>query len=50
MTLTVKELECIARILKSGNNVELKKVNGEIQIIEIQRKLKMKTPIQAGDK
>ena len=35
----------IHRILKKGNTVELKKVNGMLVIVEIQRKVKNKTSI-----
>lgn len=35
----------INRILKKGNTVELKKVNGMLVIVEIQRKVKNKTSI-----
>ncbi len=35
----------ISRILKKGNTVELKKVNGTLVIVEIQRKVKSRTSI-----
>lgn len=35
----------INRILKKGNTVELKKVNGMLVIVEIQRKVKNRTSI-----
>ncbi len=34
----------IYRILRKGNTVEVKKENGKIVIVEIQRKMKMKAP------
>lgn len=33
----------ILAILKKGNNVELKKENGKLVVVEIQRKVKIKT-------
>ncbi len=35
----------ISRILKKGNTVEIKKVNGTLVIVEIQRKVKNRTSI-----
>lgn len=35
----------IGRILKKGNTVEIKKVNGALVIVEIQRKVKNRTSI-----
>ena len=34
----------IYRILRKGNTVEVKKENGKIVIVEIQRKVKIKSP------
>lgn len=44
MTLTEEVLKTIESALKHGNTVELKKVNGQIQVIEIKRQLKIKAP------
>ena len=41
-------LEKILLILKRGNTAEVKRVGGEIQIIEIQRKIKHRTTIITG--
>lgn len=38
----------ILAILKRGNTVEIKRVGGEIQIIEIQRKIKERMTITTG--
>lgn len=38
----------ILLILKRGNTVEVKRVNGEIQIIEIQRKIKHRMTVATG--
>lgn len=38
----------VERILKNGSTVEIKLVAGEIQIIEIKRKLKIKIPLETG--
>lgn len=38
-------IEEIARILKHGNTVELKKENNKLVVVEIQRKVKTKTSI-----
>lgn len=38
----------IIRILKSGSTIELKLIAGEIQVIEIKRKLKQKIPLETG--
>jgi hypothetical protein len=35
----------IYRILRKGNTVEIKKENGKIVLVEIQRKAKMKAPV-----
>lgn len=40
--------EKILSILKHGNSAEIKRVNGEIQIIEIQRKMKHRMTITTG--
>ncbi len=37
--------EVIKKILRNGNSVELKKENGKIVVVEIQRKVKTKTLI-----
>lgn len=36
-------VETIAKILKRGDTVELKKENGKLVVVEIQRKVKIKT-------
>lgn len=38
----------ILPILKRGNAAEVKRVNGEIQIVEIQRKIKHRMTITTG--
>lgn len=38
MILTQSQVDTISEILHRGNTVEIKKVNGQIQIIEIRRK------------
>ena len=38
-------IESITRILKRGNSVELKKENGKLVVVEIERKVKTKTSI-----
>ncbi len=38
-----KVIEEILRILKRGNTVELKKVSGQIVVVEIERKVKVKS-------
>lgn len=38
-----KVIEEILRILKRGNTVELKKVSGQIVVVEIERKVKIKS-------
>ncbi len=38
-------VEAINRILKRGNSVELKKENGKLVVVEIERKVKTKTSI-----
>ena len=43
LTLPPEVVAEIQRCLDRGNTVELKKVRGEIQVIEISRKLKIKT-------
>jgi len=42
--LPEKVVEAITEALRKGNDVELKKVNGQIVVVEIQRKLKVKSP------
>lgn len=42
---TPETLRSIIAILKKGNNVELKKENGNIVIVEIERKVKSKRPL-----
>lgn len=37
-----KTIEEILRILKRGNTVEVKKVNGQLVVVEIERKVKVK--------
>lgn len=41
-------LEKILSILKRGNTAEVKRVGGEVQIIEIQRKIKHRMTIATG--
>jgi len=36
-------IETISKILKKGNSVELKKENGKLVVVEIERKVKAKT-------
>lgn len=43
-----KMLATILPILKRGNTVEIKRVGGEIQIIEIQRKIKHRMTVTTG--
>ena len=38
-------IEIIMQILKKGNSVELKREQGRLVVVEIQRKVKNKTPI-----
>lgn len=38
-----KVIEEILRILKHGNTVEVKKVGGQIVVVEIERKVKIKS-------
>lgn len=38
-------IEVITRILKKGNSAELKKENGKLVVVEIERKVKTKTSI-----
>lgn len=38
-------IEAIVRILKKGNSAELKKENGKLVVVEIERKVKTKTSI-----
>lgn len=43
--ITAEIENTIKRILKSGNSVELKRENGKLVVVEIQRKVKTKTLI-----
>ena len=43
--LSQEVIEEINRILKHGNTVELKRENGKLVVVEIQRKAKIKTSI-----
>lgn len=45
-TITPEITEMIARILKRGNTVELKKERGQLVIVEITRQVKNKTFIK----
>ena len=36
-------IDMIVKILKKGNSVELKKENGKLVVVEIERKVKTKT-------
>lgn len=38
----------IAQILSRGSDAEVKKVHGEVVVVEIRRKLRIKTPAQVG--
>ena len=40
---TTEVIEEILRVLKHGNSVELKKENNRLVVVEIQRKVKIKT-------
>jgi hypothetical protein len=40
---TTEVIEEIQRILKHGNSVELKRENSRLVVVEIQRKVKIKT-------
>lgn len=42
---SVEALDTIRSILKKGNSAELKRENGKLVIVEIQRKVKSKTSI-----
>lgn len=46
--LNEEQLAEITRILRRGDTVELKKINGQIHIIEIHRKLTKKTELTTG--
>lgn len=51
MKETGKELELLTAllpILKRGNAAEVKRVGGEIQVIEIQRKIKHRLTVATG--
>lgn len=41
-------LSAVLPILKRGNTAEIKRVSGEIQIIEIQRKMKHRMTVTTG--
>lgn len=47
-TLSKEQLEEITRILRKGGTVELKKINGQLHIIEIHRKLIDKKELTTG--
>lgn len=40
---TTEVIETICKILKRGNSAELKKENGKLVVVEIERKVKTKT-------
>lgn len=42
---TAEVAETILKVLKRGDSVELKKENGKLVVVEIQRKVKSKTSI-----
>lgn len=42
---TTEVIEEIQRILKRGNTVELKRENNKLVVVEIQRKVKIKTSV-----
>ena len=44
----VEIMSAVFPILKRGNTVEIKRIGGEIQIIEIQRKIKHRTTVATG--
>lgn len=46
--MTQEALDKILSILKRGNTAEVKRVGGEIQIIEIQRKIKHRMTVTTG--
>lgn len=41
-------IEQIDRILRQGNDVELKKVNGKIHVVEVKRKIVDRTTFTTG--
>ena len=43
--ITPEAEKIILDIFKRGNNVILKKINGQLQIVEVKQKLIKKTPI-----
>ena len=45
LKLNDEVLAVIEKALKRGNTVEIKKVNGQIQVIEIDRRLKIRQEI-----
>ena len=45
LKLNDEVLAVIEQALKRGNTVEIKKVNGQIQVIEIDRRLKIRQAI-----
>ena len=45
LTFTPEMLELIAKILKKGNTVELKKENSKLVVVEIARQVRNKTSI-----
>lgn len=47
-TTSAEIFSAVLPILKRGNTAEVKRISGEIQIIEIQRKIKHRTTITTG--
>ena len=43
--INAEVIEAISRILKKGNSAELKRENGKLVVVEIERKVKTKTSI-----
>lgn len=43
--VSTEVIEAISRILKRGNSAELKRENGKLVVVEIERKVKAKTSV-----
>ena len=43
--INAEVIEAISRILKEGHSAELKRENGKLVVVEIERKVKTKTSI-----
>lgn len=48
ITIPQTAVEEIAQILARGSDAEVKKVRGEVVVVEIRRKLRIKSPVQVG--